>query len=221
MTSKTSCRKSWLASANGDTDFPVENLPHGVFVAADGPRLGIAIGDCVLDVAAVDHGIDPGLLARPVWNDFMAAGPAVWAALRHRLQDLLSDPAQRPAVEPHLRPLAGMSLLLPFAVTEYTDFYAGMHHAQNVGALFRDPQNALPRNWLSIPVGYNGRASSVVVSGSDIRRPWGQILDPGADLPRLAPSARFDFELELGAVVGLPSTGMIDTARAFEPTFSK
>ncbi|WP_283647285.1 fumarylacetoacetase [Marinovum algicola] len=103
---------------------------------------------------------------------------------------------------------------MPFAVTEYTDFYAGKHHATNVGTMFRGAENALPPNWLHIPIGYNGRASSVVVSGTDVRRPWGQLKAPGADLPHLGPSARFDLELELGAVVGLPSAGMVSVAQA-------
>ena len=106
---------------------------------------------------------------------------------------------------PHLVPMSDAVLHMPFRVSEYTDFYASRNHAFNVGSMFRDPANALPPNWLHIPIGYNGRASSVVVSGSEIRRPWGQLKGPDDPAPRFAPSRRFDIELEMGAVVGLPS----------------
>jgi fumarylacetoacetase len=170
--------RSWVASANGRlTDFPLENLPCGVFsVAAEAPRCGVAIGDRVLDVAAMEReGVvvlaGGPLLQEPRWNPLMAAGPAVWAALRERLTALLAEgAAEQAAVEPHLVPRAGVVLHLPFRVAEYTDFYAGRHHAFNVGSMFRGAENALPANWLSIPIGYNGRASSVVVSGTDVRR---------------------------------------------------
>jgi fumarylacetoacetase len=205
---------SWVASAQGDTDFPIQNLPYGVFEAGAGPRLGVAIGDQILDLAAVDHGLDAALFAQPSWNAVMAAGPAVWAALRSRVTELLSDAAHRAAVEPHLVAQAGVRMLLPFVVAEYTDFYAGKNHAVNVGTMFRGAENALPPNWLSIPIGYNGRASSVVVSGTPVTRPWGQVKGPEEALPRLAPSARFDIELELGAIVGQPSQGMVSVAEA-------
>ena len=205
---------SWVASAQGDTDFPIQNLPYGVFEAGAGPRLGVAIGDQILDLAAVDHGLDQALFAQPSWNAVMAAGPAVWAALRVRVTALLSDPAHRAAVEPHLVAQAGVRMLLPFVVAEYTDFYAGKNHAVNVGTMFRGAENALPPNWLSIPIGYNGRASSVVVSGTAVTRPWGQVKAADEALPRLAPSARFDIELELGAIVGQPSAGMVSVAEA-------
>ena len=215
-------RASWVDSANGGaTDFPIENLPCGVF-STEGtpPRCGVAIGDCVLDVAALERAgiiaLSGGpLLQEPRWNPLMAAGPAVWAALRARLGALLAAGApERGQVAPHLVPLSDVRLHLPFRVAEYTDFYAGRHHAFNVGSMYRDPANALPANWLSIPVGYNGRASSVVVSGTGVRRPWGQVKGPDEALPRFARSARFDLELELGAVVGVPSGGMISVAEA-------
>ena len=103
---------------------------------------------------------------------------------------------------------------MPFQIAEYTDFYAGKHHARNVGTMFRGPENALPPNWLSMPIGYNGRASSVVISGTDVRRPWGQLKDPDAELPVFAPCKRFDIELELGAIVGQPSNGPVSVAEA-------
>lgn len=212
--------RSWVGSANdASTDFPLQNLPYGVFDDGNGARMGVAIGDMILDVGAVDHGLDPQLFAEPSWNAVMAAGPETWAALRDRLTGLLSGEANRAAVEPHLVPLAGAKLLMPFRVTEYTDFYAGRNHAFNVGTMFRGAENALPPNWLSIPIGYNGRASSVVVSGTDVRRPWGQLKGPDDALPRFAPSARFDLELEMGAIVGQPSEGMVSVAEADEMIF--
>ncbi|NDV48755.1 MULTISPECIES: fumarylacetoacetase [unclassified Salipiger] len=207
--------QSWVGGANEpECDFPLNNLPYGVFDDGRGARMGVAIGDFVLDVGAVDHGQDPALFAAPAWNAVMAAGPEVWAALRARLTELLGDEAHRAAVAPHLVPLEGVSLLMPFAVSEYTDFYAAKNHAFNVGSMFRGPENALPPNWLSIPIGYNGRASSVVVSGTEVRRPWGQLKLPDAELPVFEPCRRFDLELEMGAIVGMPSQGMVSVAEA-------
>ena len=213
--------KSWIDSANTPTGpFPLNNLPCGVFSAAGGdPRCGMAIGDFVLDVAALE---DEGLLSlggpyldAPYWNDLMDAGPAVWADLRAQVTALLRDGAtKRFLVEDHLIPLSGVTLHLPFVVAEYTDFYAGRHHATNVGTMFRGAENALPPNWLHIPIGYNGRASSVVVSGTPVRRPWGQLKAPEFEVPIFAPSRRFDIELELGAVVGTASDGPVTVAEA-------
>ena len=210
---------SWVASANGDTDFPIQNLPYGVFDDGRGARMGVAIGDKILDLGAVDHGLDAALFAEPAWNRVMEAGPQVWADLRARLSELLSNEAHRAAVEPHLVAQADAKMLMPFRVAEYTDFYAGKNHAMNVGTIFRGAENALPANWLSIPIGYNGRASSVVVSGTPVTRPWGQVKGPNDELPRFAPSARFDIELEFGAIVGQPSQGMISVAQADEMIF--
>lgn len=210
---------SWLASANGDTDFPIQNLPYGVFDDGAGARMGVAIGDRILDVARVDHGLDAALFVQPSWNAVMGAGSDVWSALRSRLTELLSDPAYRSVVEPHLVPMATARLLMPFAATEFTDFYAGKNHAVNVGTMFRGAENALPPNWLSIPIGYNGRASSVVVSGTDVTRPLGQIKGPNDDLPRFGPSQRFDLELELGAIVGTASNGMVSVEQADDMIF--
>ncbi len=214
--------RSWLAAANvPEGEFPLNNLPCGVFSQAGGePRCGVAIGDRILDVAGLE---EAGLLVLeggpyldvPFWNDLMEAGPAVWAALRARLAALLAEgAAERAAVEPFLVPMAGAELHLPFLVSEYTDFYAGRHHATNVGTMFRGAENALPPNWLHIPIGYNGRASSVVVSGTPVRRPWGQVKGPEEAMPRFAPSARFDIELEMGAVVGCASDGPVTVAEA-------
>lgn len=211
--------RSWVKTAHGDTDFPIQNLPYGVFEAGQGARMGVAIGDQILDLARVDHGLEAALFAAPSWNAVMAAGPQVWALLRARLTELLSNPVHRAAVAPHLVAHAEVRMLMPFAVSEYTDFYAGKHHAVNVGTMFRGAENALPPNWLSIPIGYNGRASSVVVSGTPVVRPWGQVKEPEDALPRFSPSARFDLELEMGAIVGQPSEGMVSVAQADEMIF--
>ena len=217
-----SLKKSWVASANSaGTDFPLNNLPCGVFsIGGNAPRCGVAIGDRILDVGAVESArliaLDGGpLLQAAAWNPVMAAGRTVWSALRERLTELLAEgAAEAEDLEKHLVAQADAVMHMPFVVAEYTDFYAGRHHATNVGTMFRGPENALPPNWLSIPIGYNGRASSVVVSGTDVRRPWGQLKGPNDDLPRFAPSARFDIELEMGAIVGQPSNGPVTVAEA-------
>ncbi|MCA0870736.1 fumarylacetoacetase [Seohaeicola saemankumensis] len=214
--------KSWVGSANSaDCPFPLNNLPYGVFSVDDGEaRCGVAIGDMILDVTEAEaQGIvdlaGTPLFDVPYWNDLMEQGPAVWAALRDRLTTLLAEgAAERDEVEPLLVPMARATLHMPMAVSEYTDFYAGRNHAFNVGTMFRGPENALPPNWLHIPIGYNGRASSVVVSGTDIRRPWGQLKGPDDAMPRFVPCARFDIELEMGAIVGTPSEGPITVAEA-------
>lgn len=214
--------RSWVAAANAaDTDFPLNNLPYGVFSdARGGPRCGVAIGDRILDLTALEAagtlriGEAP-LFAEPAWNVLMAEGPVVWRALRARLIDLLAEEAaEQEAVVPHLVAMAGAQLHLPFRVAGYTDFYASRQHAFNVGTMFRGAENALPPNWLHIPIGYNGRASSVVVSGTEVRRPWGQVRGPDDPAPRFTPSRRFDIELELGAIVGTPSDHPLTVAEA-------
>ena len=222
--------RSWLDSANDpETEFPLNNLPYGVFSAEDGElRCGVAIGDRILDATGLEAaGVlradpDADVLDAPWWNDFMELGPEAWARYRAQLTELLCDTApeeSRDICMTYSVPMAAARLHMPFRVSEYTDFYAGRHHATNVGTMFRGAENALPANWLSIPIGYNGRASSVVVSGAPVRRPWGQVKGPDEPLPRFAPSARFDLELELGAIVGLPSTGPVTLARADEMIF--
>ncbi|MFA3920307.1 fumarylacetoacetase [Ruegeria hyattellae] len=218
---------SWVASANtAGNPFPLNNLPYGVFsIGVETPRCGVAIGDMILDVTAAEESglialADYALFDMPFWNPLMEEGPAVWAALRERLVTLLAEgAAERDTVEPFLAPMAAAQLQMPFAVSEYTDFYAGRHHATNVGTMFRGAENALPPNWLHIPIGYNGRASSVVVSGTDIRRPWGQLKGPNDSQPRFAPCARFDIELEMGAIVGTPSDGPISVQEADDHIF--
>lgn len=214
--------RAWVESANQpDTDFPLQNLPCGVFSLLGGaPRCGVAIGDFALDVAALERQGLLRLADQPVldtgrWNEVMSLGPEAWSTLRNRLTSLLIEgAAERDHVAPHLVPLSGVGLHLPFQVAEYTDFYASIHHARNVGTMMRGADNALPPNWLSMPIGYNGRASSVVVSGTPVRRPWGQIRETGEKLPILAPSRRFDMEVELAAIVGTASQGPVSVAEA-------
>ena len=217
--------RSWIESANApETDFPLNNLPYGVFASADGaPHCGTRIGRFVLDLhalekaGALDFG---GTLCASGWNAFMALGSAEWSRLRDTLTEMLREGSDAQAmIEPHLLSCDGLRLLMPFDVTEYTDFYAGKHHAMNVGTMFRGAENALPPNWLHIPIGYNGRASSVVVSGTDVIRPHGQLKGPNDAVPRFGPSQRFDIELEIGAIVGQPSSGPISVAEAFANIF--
>lgn len=218
---------SWVTSANDAAHpFPLNNLPYGVFsTEGSEPRCGVAIGEMILDVTTAEaEGLidlsDEPLFDLPFWNPLMEQGPAVWAALRDRLTALLAEGSEeQEKVEPFLVAHAAAVMHMPFAVSEYTDFYAGRHHAQNVGTMFRGPENALPPNWLHIPIGYNGRASSVVVSGTDIRRPWGQLKGPNDEKPRFAPSQRFDIELEMGAIVGTPSDEPISVQEADDNIF--
>lgn len=219
--------KSWVSSANQpDTPFPLNNLPYGVFsIDGDEPRCGVAIGDKILDVCSLENsGIistaQTAVFNQPSWNAFMALGRDAWADFRSQLTNLLKDGSlEKNQVELHLIEAVNAQMHMPFQVAEYTDFYSGRHHATNVGTMFRGAENALPPNWLHIPIGYNGRASSVVVSGTNIRRPWGQLKGPNDDLPRFAPSARFDIELEMGAVVGTQSDGPITVQEAYDNIF--
>ena len=218
---------SWVASANSpDTPFPLNNLPYGVF-STDGtdPRCGVAIGDMILDLQAaeeaelIDLGAGP-VFDVPFWNEVMELGPDAWADLRHQIVSILKNASakQGKAVD-MLIPQADATMHMPFLVSEYTDFYAGRQHATNVGTMFRGAENALPPNWLHIPIGYNGRASSVVVSGTDVRRPWGQLKSPDHDVPAFLPCRRFDFELELGAIVGTASDGPVTVDEADDMIF--
>jgi len=221
----TALLRSSFASANtAETPFPLNNLPYGVFSVGDGDlRCGVAIGDRILDVTGLEAAgllrADPeaDVLDAPAWNDFMELGPKVWSRYRAALTAFLSDTAEeanQDAAITYSVPMADATLHLPVRVSEYTDFYAGRHHATNVGTMFRGPENALPPNWLHMPIGYNGRASSVVVSGTPVRRPWGQLKGKDHDLPIFAPSRRFDFELEMGAIVGQASDAPLSVAEA-------
>jgi len=197
--------------------FPIQNLPYGVFSAKDGlaPRIGVAIGDYVLDLWQLAQDcrfdvVEPAVFAAPQLNPFMALGPKVWSSTRARISELLRHDHPELRDNEGLRkralvPMADVRLHLPFAVSGYTDFYSSKEHATNVGVMFRGKDNALQPNWLHMPIGYNGRASTVVVSGTPVRRPRGQLKPPTADVPSFGPCKRLDFELEMGVVVGQPS----------------
>ncbi|WP_198038793.1 fumarylacetoacetase [Skermanella stibiiresistens] len=197
-----------------DSHFPIQNLPFGVFSmeAEPRPRVGVAIGEWVLDLAVLER---EGLLTAgdsPVFdgrslNRFMTRGREVWRRVRADVSGLLRHDNPRLRDDRALReralvPVAGVRLHLPVEIGGYTDFYSSREHATNVGSMFRDPANALLPNWLHLPVGYNGRASSVVVSGTPIRRPNGQTKPPGAELPAFGPSRKLDFELETAFIIG-------------------
>ncbi|MEA2394435.1 MAG: fumarylacetoacetase [Solirubrobacteraceae bacterium] len=194
-----------MADAAGG--FGPDHLPYGVFKrAGEQPRVGARLGDGVLDLAVLAReGLldeDPALFAQPTLNPFMAAGRAAWARVREGLRRIVRGPdAEATAV-----PLDEARLLLPFAVADYVDFYSSVEHASNVGRLFRPDADPLPPNWRHLPIGYHGRAGTVVVSGTPIRRPSGQRRGPGEDAPSYGPSARLDVELELAFVVGTPTT---------------
>ncbi len=209
-------RRSWVASANAPgCDFPIQNLPYGVFSTAEAPasRAGVAIGSFIVDLSVLaEAGLLPDFgdsFASASLNRLMAHGRAAWRGLRACLAALLAeDSALGRDAGLRARALVEQGrarMHLPIDVANYTDFYSSRHHAQNVGALFRDPARALNPNWLEMPVGYHGRASSVVVSGTPVRRPVGQVRRAGAERPVLGACERLDFELELGAVIGVPS----------------
>lgn len=199
--------QSWVASANGHDAFPIQNLPLGVFSpAGESPRGGIAIGDSVLDLkAAVEAGLFEGealaaaqAASGPTLNPLLALGAAPRRALRRRVSALLSkDSPEQARVEPLLHPMNACTLHLPAAIGDYTDFYVGIHHATNVGRVFR-PDNPLLPNYKHVPIGYHGRASSIRPSGAAVRRPNGQRKGPQDEAPSFGPSRRLDYELELG-----------------------
>jgi fumarylacetoacetase len=200
---------SWVEGAAGSA-YDVDNLPYCVFSADDErPRVGVRIGDLVLDVAPVAAGemLDVhDVFARDSLNPLMALGSTAWASVRTWLTGLLTDEHERDLVEPYLRPVDEVSLQLPFEVADYVDFYCSLQHATNVGKIFRPDGEALLPNWRHLPVGYHGRAGTVVVSGTPIRRPTGQgrpSEDGGG--PAFGPSRRLDIEAELGFVVGAPT----------------
>jgi fumarylacetoacetase len=215
------------------SDFPIQNLPYGVFSSKDGraPRVGVAIGDYVLDLweleqdSRLDVG-ELGVFSAPKLNPFMALGPKVWSRTRARISELLrhdnpelrdNDELRRNA----LVPMADVKLHMPIEVAGYTDFYSSKEHATNVGVMFRGKDNALQPNWLHMPIGYNGRASTVVVSGTKVRRPHGQLKPPSAEVPSFGPCRRLDFELEMAVVVGQasPIGEMLTESQAEEMIF--
>ncbi|MHA6692992.1 fumarylacetoacetase [Devosia sp. A449] len=228
-------RHSWVPGANEPKcDFPLANLPYGVFsTPGSAPRCGVAIGDSVIDLAALS---DAGLLGavaadcgfeQDSINSFMEQGRAVWDAIRAGLTELLAEDGS-PALRDNARlrdaallPLESVSLHLPFRVGGYTDFFAGRQHAVNSGTILRGANNALTPNWPHMPIAYNGRASSVVVSGTPVRRPLGQFLVEGEEGPHFGPSRRLDIEVEFGAVVGTSTAhgDILSVAEAHEHIF--
>lgn len=191
-----------------NSDFSIHNIPFGIFsTAGTNPRAGVAIGDHVLDLEAVGQlglfDFDISVLSQPFLNDFIALGKKTTSKVRTDIQAWVQDSKS---------PLAGKADLfisqadaqmhMPIRVGDYTDFYSSIEHATNVGKLFRDPENALLPNWRHLPVGYHGRASSIIVSGQDIHRPKGQTMAPGASSPAYGPCKRLDFELEMAFVIG-------------------
>ena len=196
-----------------NSDFPLQNLPYGVFQPqGEAARVGVAIGAEILDLAALEAaGLLPtggqNVFGQTSLNAFIALGRPVWQQVRARLQQLLSADCAELRDDAALRaqafyPQAAVAMLLPIEVPGYTDFYSSKEHAYNVGCMFRDPKNALMPNWSELPVGYNGRASSVVVSGTDLVRPSGQIKLPNEERPVFSACRKLDFELETGFIVG-------------------
>ena len=207
-------RRSWVESANAPRcDFPIQNLPFGVFrdwEGDDSPRVGVAIGDFVLDVSALRAGLFEGQARRaveactePTLNALMELGPDVHGALRARLVQLLDagDTSSRRYVEPALTRIKDVEMLLPADIGDYTDFYASIQHATNVGSMFR-PDNPLLPNYKHVPIGYHGRASSIIVSGAPVKRPAGQTKADDAEAPSFGPSRMLDYEVEVGAFIG-------------------
>jgi fumarylacetoacetase len=207
--------RSWVESANEpNTDFPLQNLPLGCYRAWDGPRPGVAIGDRIVDLAAVSTALalEPRITeaihasaSEGALNPLLTLGRPALRALRAALSDALRTGT---ATAEHARalgdallvPLYGAELTLPVRIGDYTDFYASIHHASNVGSMFR-PDNALLPNYKWVPIGYHGRASSVVASGSPVRRPSGQTREDASSPPTFGPTRRLDYELEVGAII--------------------
>jgi fumarylacetoacetase len=200
----------WLG-VGPDHPFGLATLPYGSYTAAHHAeefRVGVAIGDGVLDLTTATERLLPGrahLFSSGSLDDFLGAGDGAWAQVRAEVTSWLSEDRFRPAVEDLIVPVSAVQLRLPFTVADYVDFYASEHHAINVGRIFRPDGEPLAPNWKHLPAGYHGRAGSVVVSGTDVRRPCGQSRPPGADLPVYGASEELDFEAELGFVVGAHS----------------
>jgi fumarylacetoacetase len=209
--------KSWVLSANEATcEFPIQNLPYGIFSDAANrqARVGVAIGDAIVDLSVLEkagllmpQGAATPVFDRPALNTFIALGRDAWRATRARITELLSadNPSLRDDAslrQAALVKMADATLHLPVEIPGYTDFYSSKEHATNVGSMFRDPEDALLPNWLEIPIGYNGRASSVVVSGTGVRRPNGQSKLPDHKRPVFGPSRKLDLELEMGFIIG-------------------
>ena len=221
---------SWV-EVPADSDFPIQNLPFGIFSARDrSARVGVAIGEQILDLQSVSEmGLLDGLgcersdFSQSTLNAFIGRGKSVTRSMRQRLSELLrSDAAELDSkADEVLVKQAEATMHLPCAIGDYTDFYSSEDHARNVGKMFRDPDNALLPNWKHMPVGYHGRASSIVVSGTPIRRPHGQTRPNDAEPPVFGPSRLLDFELEMAFIThpGKPLGETISTAEADEYIF--
>jgi len=219
--------KSWLKIPL-NSDFPLENLPFGIAEIANGKTIAVTrIGDHIIDLEKLqqsgvfnDLGFDfEGKFSQSVLNDFIGMDKKAHQAIRKKLQEIFSEanlsfPEKIKSIKENiLISPESVKMLMPVKVTDYTDFYSSIEHATNVGTMFRDPSNALLPNWRHLPVGYHGRASSIVVSGTDIHRPKGQTMPQGAEKPVFGPSKMFDFELEMAFVVG-KSTELGDSVPA-------
>jgi fumarylacetoacetase len=207
--------RSWI-EVSEDHDFPIQNLPFGIFRTRDrSARPGVAIGDAIVDLSALFQagllnvrGLMASALTQPYLNDLIALGKPVTRGIRERLTELLREDNPELRDNPSLRERClvrrlASEMQLPVQVGDYTDFYSSIDHATNVGAMFRDPDNALLPNWKHLPVGYHGRSSSIVVSGTPIRRPKGQQMPDGAEAPVFGPTRLLDFELEMAFVTGM------------------
>src|SRR5271170_2369250 len=223
-------RRSFVESANAlDCDFPIQNLPFGVFRLAQGqpPRVGVAIGDQIVDVPAVADSFD-GLAAEaaracgaPFLNSLMSMGPAAWSALRLGLsRGLAAENAGNSRLRSCLVPMAQATMRMPVTFRNFTDFFASIFHASNAGRMFR-PDNPLMPNYRYVPVAYHSRASSVRVSGVPVKRPRGQRKGPNEDVPSYGPSRNLDFELELGMFIGTGTElgTMVPVGKAAEHVF--
>ncbi|MBC32296.1 MAG: fumarylacetoacetase [Muricauda sp.] len=191
-----------------NSDFSIHNIPFGIFSTKDrSPRAGVAVGEHILDLAAVAEldvfDFNSAVLEKDTLNDFISLGKEITSKVRKDIQHWLQDDASPLAGKPELFVKQSEAQMhMPLHVGDYTDFYSSIEHATNVGKMFRDPENALLPNWKHIPVGYHGRASSIIISGQPIHRPKGQTLPKDAEKPVFGPSQRLDFELEMGFVVG-------------------
>jgi fumarylacetoacetase len=204
---------SWVPVPEG-SHFPLANLPYGVYSprsdtsSSPATRIGVAIGSSVLDLGAAAQAMDLAegvLLTGPLLDDFMAAGPGAWSAVRDALTEWLANPSHQAAIEPYLHPMDSVRMHLPFQVGDYVDFYASEYHATNAGRILRPNSEPLLPNWKHLPVGYHGRSGTVAVSDTPVVRPSGQRRPNPDEPPTFGPSQRLDIEAEVGFVVGVPS----------------
>lgn len=212
ITANNPDRKSWLTVAK-NSDFPIQNIPFGVFLTKeDITTIGTRIGDYAIDLGALhqlgyfsDIPLTDDIFMQDSLNDFISDGRKTWRLVRNRIAEIFdkkNTELQNNKKDKNtiVFDLNDVEMLLPVDIGDYTDFFASKEHATNTGTMFRDPENALLPNWLHLPVGYHGRASSIVVSGTDIYRPKGQTIAPGADTPNFGPTRLLDFELEMAFI---------------------